>query len=70
VRGVSRRGFGASTVPENGYDVPRLGLDILRVLDALQIPRAIFVGHSIAGEELTWLGSEHPDRVLGLVKRP
>jgi pimeloyl-ACP methyl ester carboxylesterase len=67
VLGVSRRGFGASTVPEGGYDVPSLGADILRVLDALQIGRAIFVGHSIAGEELTWLGSEHPDRALGLV---
>jgi pimeloyl-ACP methyl ester carboxylesterase len=67
VLGVSRRGFGASTVTASGYDVRSLGGDILRVLDALQIARAIFVGHSIAGEELTWLGSEHPDRVLGLV---
>jgi pimeloyl-ACP methyl ester carboxylesterase len=67
VLGVSRRGFGTSSVPAQGYDVTHLGADILRVLDALAIPRAIFVGHSIAGEELTWLGSEHADRALGLV---
>jgi non-heme chloroperoxidase len=67
VLGVSRRGFGASTAAESGYDIPRLGSDILCVLDQLELGRAIFVGHSIAGEELTWLGSQHGDRVLGLV---
>jgi pimeloyl-ACP methyl ester carboxylesterase len=67
VLGVSRRGFGGSTVTDGGYDVPSLGADILRVLDALQMPQAIFIGHSIAGEELTWLGGEHPGRVLALV---
>ncbi len=67
VLGVSRRGFGGSTVTPSGYDAPNLGGDTLRALDALEIQRAIFVGHSIAGEELTWLGSEHPGRVLALV---
>lgn len=67
VLGLSRRGFGGSTVTEGGYDVPRLGTDILHVLDALHVTQAVFVGHSVAGEELTWLGSEHADRVLGLV---
>lgn len=67
VLGVTRRGFGASSVTEAGYDIPSLGVDILRALDALDVRQAVFVGHSIAGEELTWLGSEHADRVLGLV---
>jgi pimeloyl-ACP methyl ester carboxylesterase len=67
VLGISRRGFGASTATPDGYDVPNLGADILRVLDALSLPQAIFIGHSVAGEELTWLGSEHADRALALV---
>ena len=32
-------------------------------MDALHIPRASFVGHSIAGEELTRLAATHPERV-------
>jgi pimeloyl-ACP methyl ester carboxylesterase len=67
VLGVSRRGFGASTVPPTGYDIPTLGRDIVRTLDSLGLSRATFVGHSIASEELNWLGSEHPERVTGLV---
>ncbi len=67
VLGISRRGFGASSTPSTGYDVPTLGADILRVLARLELSRAFFVGHSVAGEELTWLGSEHAGRVLGLV---
>lgn len=66
VLGVSRRGFGGSTVTEDGYDVPSLGADLVRVLDVLELQQAFFVGHSIAGEELTWLGSEQAERVLGL----
>ncbi len=27
----------------------------------------VLVGHSIAGDELTWLGGHHPDRFSGLV---
>lgn len=67
VLGVSRRGFGASTAPQSGYDIPTLGADIIKALDALGLPRATFVGHSIASEEMNWLGSEHPERVAALV---
>lgn len=67
VLGVSRRGFGASTVPSTGYDIPTLGRDIVRVVESLGLSRAAFVGHSIASEELNWLGSEHPELVRGLV---
>src|SRR5690349_16708763 len=70
VVGLSRRGFGASTPPPRSsasYALPALGTDILRVLDHLGAPRAIFAGHSFAGEELTWLAIEHPERVTALV---
>lgn len=64
---ITRRGFGASSRPERGYDVATRARDDIRVLDALKIPKAIFVGHSIAGDELTRLAAEYPDRVAKLV---
>lgn len=67
VIGITRRGFGRSSQPESGYDVPTRALDDLRVLDALGIDKAIFVGHSMAGDELSQLGAEHPERVEKLV---
>jgi pimeloyl-ACP methyl ester carboxylesterase len=41
--------------------------DDIRVLDAVKIAKAIFVGHSIAGDELSKLGADYPDRVVKLV---
>jgi len=40
---------------------------VLKVLDALQLEKPLLVGHSIAGEELSSIGSRHADRVAGLV---
>jgi len=56
VYGITRRGFGASSVPppENGnYSADRLGEDVLAVIDALKLNRPVLVGHSVAGEELS-----------------
>lgn len=52
---------------DNNYSADRLGDDVLAVLDALKLDRPILVGHSIAGEELSSIGSRHPERVAGLV---
>jgi len=70
VYGITRRGFGESSSPaphDNNYSADRLGDDVLAVLDALKLDRPILVGHSIAGEELSSIGSRHPERVAGLV---
>ncbi len=67
VIGITRRGFGASSKPTTGYSNERLGKDVIAVLDALKIQRAVFVGHSIAGMELSWIGTHDPKRVYGLV---
>jgi pimeloyl-ACP methyl ester carboxylesterase len=64
---LTRRGFGESDHPGGGYDLPRLVEDIRVALDSLHIARASFVGHSIAGEEITRLAATHPDRVDKLV---
>jgi pimeloyl-ACP methyl ester carboxylesterase len=70
VYGISRRGFGASSIPApegNNYSADRLGDDILAVMSALKIERPVLAGHSIAGEELSSIGSRYPDKVAGLI---
>lgn len=68
VIGITRRGIGASTIAESGYDLPQRTADVLRVLEALEIDSsAVAIGHSMAGEELNELGARHSDRVAGLI---
>jgi non-heme chloroperoxidase len=67
VYGITRRGFGASSHPETGYSADRLGDDVLAVMDALKLNRPVLVGHSLAGEELSSVGSRHPEKVAGLI---
>ena len=67
VFGITRRGFGSSSAPASGYSADRLGDDVLAVLDSLQIAKPVLVGHSLGGEELSSVGSRHPERVAGLI---
>lgn len=67
VYGITRRGFGASSVPATGYAADRLGDDVLEVLDTLKIDKPVLAGHSLGGEELSSVGSRHPERVAGLI---
>jgi len=67
VYGITRRGFGASSAPASGYGADRLGDDVLAVIDALKIAKPVLVGHSIAGEEMSSIGSRHPESVAGLI---
>jgi pimeloyl-ACP methyl ester carboxylesterase len=67
VYGITRRGYGGSSGPASGYSSDRLGDDVLAVLDALKLNRPVLVGHSIAGEELSSVGTRHPERVAGLI---
>jgi len=67
VYGITRRGFGTSSHPPSGYSADRLGDDVLAVVDSLKLVKPILVGHSIGGEELSSIGSRHPEKVAGLV---
>ena len=67
VYGITRRGFGASSHPDSGYTDQRLADDVLHVLDSLNLVAPVLVGHSMGGNELTTVGSQHPDRLAGLV---
>ncbi len=47
--------------PRNGYDVPTRAADDIAVLDAMGIRKAVFVGHSLAGSELSRLGAAYAE---------
>lgn len=68
---VTRRGYGLSDKPfpsasGDGYATATLVADLRAVLDALGIDRAVLLGHSIAGNELTLFAGQHPQRTRGL----
>jgi pimeloyl-ACP methyl ester carboxylesterase len=70
VYGITRRGFGASDTPQTvweNYSADRLGDDVIAVIDQLKLDRPVLAGHSIAGEELSSIGSRYPKRVAGLI---
>ena len=70
VYGVTRRGRGVSSKPdpaEANYTADRLGEDVLAVIDALHLVKPVIAGHSVAGEELSYIGSHHPESVAGLI---
>ena len=67
VLGITRRGYGASNRPESGYEVRRLGEDVVVVLDVLKLESPILAGHSLAGQEISYVASRHPDKIAGAV---
>jgi pimeloyl-ACP methyl ester carboxylesterase len=70
VYGITRRGFGASSRPapdDDNYSADRLGDDVLAVMTKLELQRPILAGHSLAGEELSSIGSRFPEKVAALI---
>jgi non-heme chloroperoxidase len=67
VIGITRRGWLPSSQPKNGYDVETRAADDIKILDALGIKKAVFVGHSISGSELSKIGAKYQSYVDKLV---
>ncbi len=63
------RGYGGSDRPDavESYDVGHLAADLVGVLDALDEPRATFVGHDWGASVVWYLAAAHPERVSGVV---
>jgi non-heme chloroperoxidase len=64
---LTRRGFGESDKPADGYDTATRVEDIRQFLDALKISEVSIVGHSMAGDEMTMFATLYPQRVKKLV---
>jgi pimeloyl-ACP methyl ester carboxylesterase len=70
VYGITRRGCGASSAPaptDENYSADRLGDDVLAVITELGIDPPVLVGHSLGGQELSSIGSRHPEKIVGLI---
>lgn len=62
------RGYGGSTCPPNteDYSMAELTGDLVGLLDALDIQKAIFVGHDWSGFVVWGMAALHPERVAGV----
>jgi non-heme chloroperoxidase len=64
---ITRRGYGASSRPDAGYDVARLGEDVLAVIDTVRIEKPVLIGHSLAGQEMSYLAVQHRAQIAALI---
>lgn len=64
---LTRRGHGASGHPATGYSIELMVEDLRHFMDQRGLKRAILIGHSLAGAELTSFANKYPDRVGALV---
>lgn len=67
VVGVTRRGFGASTLAPGGYDAATLARDVAAVVDSLGLARPTLVAHSFGGAELNAFAVLRPSAARALV---
>ncbi len=64
---LTHRGHGDSDRPEEGYRIQDLASDARAFLDALEVPDACVVGHSLGSFVAQELALAHPERVSRLV---
>lgn len=61
------RGLGASDKPDEPYSTRGFAADAAGLLEALEVPRAHVMGHSMGGRVAQWLAIDHPQKVRSLV---
>jgi non-heme chloroperoxidase len=64
---LSQRGHGDSSHPEAGYGPADLASDVAAFLDAVALPRAVIVGHSMGSQVAQQVAVTAPARTHGLV---
>jgi non-heme chloroperoxidase len=68
VLAVTRTGYGEADQPErDGYDLGARVAHIRAALDATGVSKAVLVGHSLGGDEITAFAVTHPDRTNALI---
>jgi non-heme chloroperoxidase len=67
VYGVTRRGYGDSSRPKEGYEADRLGDDVVAAIQALKIRKPILMGHSFGGQEVSDVATRYPNLIAGAI---
>lgn len=64
-----QRGYGLTGGPAavEAYDIEHLTDDLVRLLDHLEVEKAIFCGHDWGGSVVWQMFPRHPDRVAGVI---
>lgn len=64
---VTQRGHGDASRPADDYRPEDMAADLEAFMDALAIPRAVIVGHSMGSMVARTFAHAHPERATGLV---
>jgi pimeloyl-ACP methyl ester carboxylesterase len=64
---LTQRGHGRSSKPVKGYGYTDFSEDVRAFMDALRLPAAVIVGHSMGSMVAQRFAADHPERVAGLV---
>ena len=64
---VDQRGFGRSKCDDGSFQIEFMVEDILAIMDAIKIDRAVLVCQSMSGIIGMKLGILHPERITGIV---
>jgi non-heme chloroperoxidase len=64
---LSQRGHGDSDRPKSGYRAKDFADDVAAFMNALDIERAVLVGHSMGTQAAQRFAIDYPERVLSLV---
>jgi non-heme chloroperoxidase len=64
---LTQRGHGDSSRPEVGYRFHDFATDVVAFMDALELERAVVVGHSLGSTIAQRVAIDHPERIAGLV---
>jgi pimeloyl-ACP methyl ester carboxylesterase len=64
---LTQRGHGRSSKPAEGYTYTDFSEDVRAFMDALHLPAAVIVGHSMGSMVAQRFAVDHPERVAGLV---
>jgi len=64
-----QRGYGLTDRPDDvaSYSIKHLCDDMAGMLDALEIPKAVFIGHDWGGGVVWSMARLHPNRCLGII---
>ncbi len=63
---VDQRNHGRSPHDER-HDYPSMRDDLIELMDRLEIPKAVLVGHSMGGKTVMYLAESNPERIEALV---